>query len=66
MERKRRKAQGLGEVIASLGTPNLRILANFTQHLYLDLEMLPYGPTDGSTEKNYDSTNENQLRETEV
>ena len=29
----------------SLGTPNLRILANFTQHLYLDLEMLPYGPT---------------------
>ena len=30
---------------ASLGTSNLRILANFTQHLYLDLEMLPYGPT---------------------
>ena len=29
----------------SLGTPNLRILANFTQHLYLNLEMLPYGPT---------------------
>ena len=29
----------------SLGAPNLRILANFTQHLYLDLEMLPYGPT---------------------
>ena len=31
---------------ASLGTPNLRILANFTQHLYLDMEMLPYGPTE--------------------
>ncbi len=30
----------------SLGTPNLRILANFTQHLYLDMEMLPYGPTE--------------------
>ena len=29
----------------SLGAPNLRILANFTQHLYLDMEMLPYGPT---------------------
>ena len=29
----------------SLGAPNLRILANFTQHLYLDLEMLPYGST---------------------
>ena len=30
----------------SLGTPNLRILANFTQHLYLDMEILPYGPTE--------------------
>jgi hypothetical protein len=29
----------------SIGTLNLRILANFTQHLYLDLDMLPYGPT---------------------
>lgn len=30
----------------SHGKSNLRILANFTQHLYLDMEMLPYGPTD--------------------
>ena len=29
----------------SQGESNLRILANFTQHLYLDMEMLPYGPT---------------------
>ena len=29
----------------SQGKSNLRILANFTQHLYLDLDMLPYGPT---------------------
>ena len=36
---------------ASLGTSNLRILANFTQHLYLDLEMLPYGPTEAQRRK---------------
>ena len=30
----------------SQGESNLRILANFTQHLYLDMEMLPYGPTE--------------------
>ena len=29
----------------SYGAFNLRILANFTQYLYLDMEMLPYGPT---------------------
>ena len=29
----------------SQGKSNLRILANFTQHLYLGLELLPYGPT---------------------
>ena len=36
---------------ASLGTSNLRILANFTQHLYLDMEMLPYGPTTAQRRK---------------
>ena len=36
---------------ASLSTSNLRILANFTQHLYLDLEMLPYGPTEAQRRK---------------
>ena len=39
-----------------LGTDITRhILANFTQHLYLDLEMLPYGPTMAQGEK-LDST----------
>ena len=35
----------------SLGTSNLRILANFTQYLYLDMEMLPYGPTEAQWRK---------------
>ena len=39
---------------ASLGTSNLRILANFTQHLYLDLEMLPYGPTEAQLRESFE------------
>ena len=35
----------------SQGESNLRILANFTQHLYLDMEMLPYGPTEAQRRK---------------
>ena len=35
----------------SQGESNLRILANFTQHLYLDMEMLPYGPTEAQRKK---------------
>ena len=35
----------------SRGKSNLRILANFTQHLYLDMEMLPYGPTEAQLRK---------------
>ena len=37
----------------SHGKSNLRILANFTQHLYLDMEMLPYGPTDDQRKKEF-------------
>ena len=38
----------------SLGTANLRILANFTQHLYLDLELLPYGPTEAQLRESFE------------
>ena len=38
----------------SLGAPNLRILANFTQHLYLGLEMLPYGPTEAQLRESFE------------
>ena len=39
------KHENMANLIAQ-GESNLRILANFTQHLYLDMEMLPYGPTE--------------------
>ncbi len=49
----------------SLGTSNLRILANFTQHLYLDLEMLPYGPTMAQRRESFERRMDH-LRNTEV
>lgn len=38
----------------SQGESNLRILANFTQHLYLDMEMLPYGPTKTQSRESFE------------
>ncbi|MCG9126296.1 hypothetical protein JT359_01725 [Candidatus Poribacteria bacterium] len=32
---------------------NLRIMANFTQHLYLDMDLMPYGPTENQRMKSF-------------
>ena len=46
----------------SQGESNLRILANFTQHLYLDMEMLPYGPTEAQLRESFDRRRESIRR----
>ena len=48
---------------ATFGTSNLRILANFTQHLYLDMEMLPYGPAEAQIRESFERRI-NHLRKT--
>ena len=46
----------------SQGESNLRILANFTQHLYLDMEMLPYGPTEAQLRESFERRRESIRR----
>ena len=46
----------------SQGESNLRILANFTQHLYLDMEMLPYGPTEAQLRESFERRRESTRR----